>query len=167
MWDLGAPLCTENGMLRYKEGYILLLNWSIAFLVCIINVGGTSDSICKPLMCQILQFLSMLTLKLHTKYCHIWGTLSAQEMGCYAARKGIHCWLSVSWLSLDICGSLEELLTSFTSPLWSTWCHFYPKQLSYFIKYVWFGALSSLHEKWDDLLKGENYIAAQVFHNLP
>ena len=57
MRDLGAPLCTGNGMLRYKEGYILLLNWSIAFLICIINVGGTSDNICKPLMCQILLFL--------------------------------------------------------------------------------------------------------------
>ena len=55
--DLGYLIKKGNGMLRYKEGYILLLNWSIAFLICIINVGGTSDSICKPLMCQILLFL--------------------------------------------------------------------------------------------------------------
>ena len=102
MWDLGAPLCTGNGMLPYKEGYILLLNWSIAFLVCIINVGGTSDSICKPLMCQILQFLSMLTLKLHTKYCHIWGTLSAQEMGCYAARGDIQ-------INTEVCHNLPHM----------------------------------------------------------
>ena len=51
---------------------------SIIFLRYVREVGGTSDSIYKPLIVHIVSILSMSTLKMHTKY-HIWGTFPAQE----------------------------------------------------------------------------------------
>ena len=50
------------------------------------NIWGASDSIYEPLVNHTVSYLSMLTLKLHTK-CQILGTLSAQERGMICCKE--------------------------------------------------------------------------------
>ena len=95
--------------------YPLLLKCFVPFLICIKNMEETPVSICNSLIDYIALFLSMLTLKLHTK-CQIWGIFPSQRMGWCPVRRGIHCCWSVSYPSIDKEGSYEELLITYTKP---------------------------------------------------
>ena len=75
MPEFGCTLRMGNGMLCYKERYLLLMKWFITFPWCIRKVTGFSDSIPKSLMVQTMPFCLRLTLTLCTKY-QILGTLS-------------------------------------------------------------------------------------------
>ena len=45
--DLGDPLTTANGTLYCKERHALLMKCFKTFLICIVHMGGASDSFCK------------------------------------------------------------------------------------------------------------------------
>ena len=60
------------------------------------------------LLVPLSHFLPRLALKLHAKY-HILDTLSVQKMGCWTARRDIHCLWSASNPFLDALSRWEEL----------------------------------------------------------
>ena len=45
--DLRNPLSTANGTLYCKERHALLMKCFKTFLICIVHMGGASDSFCK------------------------------------------------------------------------------------------------------------------------
>lgn len=131
--------------------YPLLLKCFVPFLICIKNMEETPVSICNSLIDYIALFLSMLTLKLHTK-CQIWGIFPSQRMGWCPVRRGIHCCWSVSYPSIDKEGSYEELLITYTSPILITLYHFYRVWLSKCTQSIRLG-LFSMGGKWDDIMQ--------------
>ncbi len=58
----------EMGCRSIRKCSKVLQEWSMTFTFDIMKVEGTSDSIFKSLVVQIILFLSNLTLKLHIKY---------------------------------------------------------------------------------------------------
>ena len=58
-------------------------------------------------------------------FCTLWS----QETVCLDIRRDNNYWSSVSQPPLDVWGWLDVLLIALKSPLWSTPCHFYQKQL--------------------------------------
>ena len=91
----GTPLSTGNGITRNNERHPLLLGCFIALLTCILMIRGALDSIYKTLMVQNVSFIPKINLNFHAK-CKLLGTLAAQEMGCSATRRDIHCCLCAS-----------------------------------------------------------------------
>ena len=91
MLDFKYPLRTGNMMMCYKERHPLPLKYFITFLGSIRKAGEASHIILKPLvLIHTRSFLPGFTFKFPIT-CPIWGTLSAMEMGCCAARRGTHC----------------------------------------------------------------------------
>ena len=99
--DFSHPLDMEHGILCFKEGHPLPLECSITFLRCIMMIRGASGSIYKTLTVNIMSLLLKTTPKFHGK-SQVLETLSAQEMGCHATRRDIHCCLSIVYPSLDV-----------------------------------------------------------------
>ena len=78
MSDFKYPISTENGMLRCKERYSLLLEHFKTFLQYVRMVGRESYSTINPLMVHTVSFLPITTLNFHAKY-QISGILSAGD----------------------------------------------------------------------------------------
>ncbi len=91
----GPNLCTCNGMMYGNERHTLLLKCFTTFPGYIRMIGGASDSIYKHIMVNTISLLPKITLNFHWKYQHL-ISLSAQKIGCCAARRGMHCWLKSS-----------------------------------------------------------------------
>ena len=81
------------------------------------------------------------------------------------ATRDIHCFWSGSNSSLDAYARWEELLTSFTSSLLFTLCHFHQGQHWNCRQNVRF-LVPSKHGKWDTVLRGRAFIASELFHIL-
>ena len=90
-----TPLSTGNGITRNNERHTLLLGCFIALLTCILMFGEALDSIYKTLMVQNVSFIQKLNFNFHSK-CKLLGMLPAQEMGCSATSRDIHCCLCAS-----------------------------------------------------------------------
>ena len=84
-----------------KERYPLPIKCIITFLRYIRMVSRSPDWIYNPHMVHMVLFLWKIANKFHAKY-QLLGTLSIRETKCWAARRDIHCWLSVSKAFLDI-----------------------------------------------------------------
>ena len=127
--SLGTPFLRGNGILCYNKRHPLMPEC----LLTVLDTWGCLDELLivstKPVMVNTGSLLPKTTLKYHVK-CQLLDSLSTQKMGWCAARRDIHCFLSLSWHSLDVQGCLYKLLSEFSSPLWSTPCNFYWKQLS-------------------------------------
>ena len=117
-----------NGMLCQKERYPLLLKCFIPFLRYTRKVGSLLDSIYKPIVVHAMSFLPRSTLKLQSK-CQIWGTLSSQGVGCFAARRYTYplllkcfvpfliCIKNMEETPVSICNSLIDYIALFLSML--------------------------------------------------
>ena len=92
MLDFKYPLLrTGNVMMCYKKRHPLPLKYFVTFLGSIRKVGEASHIILElPVLVHTRSFLPGLTFKFPVT-CPIWGTLSALEMGCCAARRDTHC----------------------------------------------------------------------------
>ena len=118
--------------------------------------------------------LSWLTLchfyknnyQISCKMSAFFGLLPKHEMWCCGARRDIQWCLGDSCPSSDVWSWLEALLIASTSLLWSTPCHFCPKQLHNFMQNIIF-QVPSQDRKYEDVLQWETSIAAQVSHNPP
>ena len=71
------------------------------------------------LLVPLSHFLPRLALKLHAKY-HILDTLSVHKMGCWTARRDIHCLWSASNPFLDALSRWEELPCASVRHLWAS-----------------------------------------------
>ena len=98
--------------------------WSISYpaFCFILKVGWASGIIFEPLIVHMVPFLSKSTLKLHAN-CQIWCALSAQEMGCCATRRDIHCCWSVSKPLLDVNVRRVKFVEASNSLLYVMLCH--------------------------------------------
>ena len=69
------------------------------------------------LLVPLNHFLPRLALKLHAK-CHFLDTLPVQKMGCWTARRDIHCLWSASKPSLGTLCRCEDLPCASFRHLW-------------------------------------------------
>ena len=104
-----------------------------------------------PLWSTLCGFCWKTNPEFHVKY-QILGTLSALEIGCWAARRDTHWWLSESSTCLDIWEGLKSLLVASVNALYSTLCYSFWKLISNFMQEnIRFWAPSQ-HRKWNAVL---------------
>ena len=117
MLHFGYNLSTENGMLNCKDRHPLLMKCFKTFLRCIKQMGGASLCIFQTIMGLTEPFSIKVDSRITDKVQDL-GILSVWKIGCWTARRGIHCIWIVSKPVLDAEGRLEKALIASVSHLW-------------------------------------------------